>query len=227
MNFRTPWKTQSAPRQWKRLLAGCFLSVALSTPLHADPQALKQAIDNLNPELNNHDARSRLNAWYQFIQDNLEKEEDEKLANVNAFFNRIPFVSDEAMWRQPDYWATPVEFLARDGGDCEDFAIAKYFTLRALGVTDDKLQLTYVKALELNQAHMVLTYFSTPDVTPLVLDNLQSAIQPADQRSDLLPIFSFNAKSLWLARERGRGKAQLLGSAERVNLWKDLLNRME
>ena len=112
--------------------------------------------------------------------------ERQKLELVNDFMNRTPFKTDQEHWGKVDYWATPVEFLSTNGGDCEDFSIAKYFTLRALGVADDKLQITYVKETRVyNEAHMVLAYFATPDAEPLILDNINKTIQPASNRGDL------------------------------------------
>ncbi|MBI4206399.1 MAG: transglutaminase-like cysteine peptidase [Betaproteobacteria bacterium] len=109
-------------------------------------------------------------------------------------------MDDIIHWGKEDYWATPIEFLSTNAGDCEDFSIAKYFTLRALGVPDDRLRLTYVKELvQYNQAHMVVAYFPSPDAEPLVLDNINKTIQPASARSDLLPVYSFNGSNLWLA----------------------------
>ena len=89
----------------------------------------------------------------------------------------MQFINDQALWEQKDYWATPIETLSIGGGDCEDYAIAKYFTLKQLGVDESKLRLTYVKAIELNQAHMVLTYFENKRAVPLVLDNLINNIK--------------------------------------------------
>ena len=117
------------------------------------------------------------------------------------------------MWGVKDYWATPLEFLSRGAGDCEDYSIAKYFTLKELGVSEKKMRITYVKALKLRQAHMVLTYFETPRSVPLVLDNLIPTIKPATQRKDLLPVYSFNGSGLWLAKSRGSGKK--VGSSSR------------
>jgi predicted transglutaminase-like cysteine proteinase len=133
-------------------------------------------------------------------------------------------VDDIRHWGEKDYWATPIEFLASHGGDCEDFSIAKYFTLKAMGMSEEKLNLTYVKALQYNMHHMVLTYYRTPGAEPLVLDNLVETIKPASQRTDLMPIFSFNGTGLWLAKQRGRGK--LAGSSSRVKRWRDLLEKM-
>ena len=170
------------------------------------------------------EAGSRLMSWQKFIRDDRSATEREKLEKVNRFFNRLTFVSDAIHWQKRDYWATPVEFLASNGGDCEDFALAKYFTLKILGVPEEKMNLTYVKAWKLNQSHMVVTYYATPGAEPLVLDNLIDQIQPGSRRTDLLPVYSFNGSGLWLAQERGRGN--LVGKSDRLKLWNDLLERM-
>jgi len=170
------------------------------------------------------DARKRLVAWQQFIREDTSHTDLQKLEKVNTFFNQVSFVSDEIHWGKKDYWATPIEFLASDGGDCEDFALAKYFTLKILGVAENKLNMTYVKAWKLNQSHMVVTYYKTPGAEPLVLDNLINAIEPATKRTDLLPVYSFNGSGLWLAKERGRGN--LVGKSDRLKMWNDLLERM-
>lgn len=170
------------------------------------------------------DARLLLIAWEDLINQDVSLTDFEKLEQVNAFFNRLEFVDDSTHWGAEDYWATPLEFLGTQGGDCEDFTIAKYFTLKAMGVDEEKLNLTYVKALNLNVHHMVLTYFSSPDAEPLVLDNLISDIKSASHRADLAPIYSFNGTGLWLAKQRGRGK--LAGSSSRLQRWQDLIQRM-
>lgn len=172
-------------------------------------------------------ARKRLIAWMELIANNQQKSEQEKLVLVNDFFNQLLFVSDQDHWGKNDYWATPLEMLGSGGGDCEDYSISKYFTLLALGVPVDKLKITYVKARNWNpvsQAHMVLTYYSSPSAMPEVLDNLVGEIKPAEQRTDLTPVYSFNGEGLWLAKERGTGKS--VASSNRIGLWRDLLTRM-
>ena len=169
-------------------------------------------------------ARLRLVAWENLIITDNSQTELEKLEKVNQFFNQMEFVEDIDHWGNKDYWATPIEFLGTQGGDCEDFTIAKYFTLKAMGIEEEKLNLTYVKALTYNVHHMVLTYFSTPGSEPLVLDNIVADIKPASQRRDLLPIYSFNGTGLWLAKQRGRGN--LAGSSSRLKRWQDLVQRM-
>ncbi len=173
-------------------------------------------------------ARRRLAAWQKLIASSRKKSEREKLELANDFFNQLTFVSDAEHWGKEDYWATPTQMLATNGGDCEDFSIAKYFTLIAIGVPMDRLRITYVKAKNwnpINQAHMVLTYYATPGAVPLVLDNLIPEIKPASQRPDLLPVYSFNGGGLWLAKERGEGKA-VSGGSGNIAFWRDLNARM-
>jgi predicted transglutaminase-like cysteine proteinase len=170
-------------------------------------------------------AITRIEQWQSLMQTSKNLSEQEKLKSVNDFFNkRIDFVDDIYLWNLNDYWATPLEFLSKGAGDCEDYSIAKYFTLIELGVPEKKMRITYVKALAYNQAHMVLTYFSSPRAIPLVLDNINPRIKPANTRKDLLPVYSFNGSGLWLAKSRGRGKK--VGEASRLNMWTALKKRM-
>jgi predicted transglutaminase-like cysteine proteinase len=170
-------------------------------------------------------AGKRVTAWRNIINDNASQDIDTKLQEVNDFFNQLIFIDDIKLWGKEDFWATPLEFLGVGAGDCEDFSIAKYFSLRELGVADNKLRLVYVKALELNQFHMVVAYYPTPSSVPLLLDNLDGDIKPATKRPDLLPIYSFNASKLWLMKQKGQG--QLAGKASRLSLWNDLRQRSD
>lgn len=171
------------------------------------------------------EASNRVLSWQSLIKSAQHLPEQEKLNRVNDFFNQqIEFVDDEYLWGLNDYWATPIEMLAMGAGDCEDYSIAKYFTLRELGIPDNKMRITYVKAVELNQAHMVLTFFETPRSVPVVLDNLIPAIKSASKRPDLLPVYSFNGSGLWLAKTRGLGKR--IGGSSRLSLWEELKGRM-
>ena len=173
-------------------------------------------------------AKERLTGWKDLLINPKYKKlsERDKLELVNDFMNQPRFVSDIDHWGKEDYWATPIEFMSTDGGDCEDFSIAKYFTLRALGVPDEKLRLIYVKELVIyRQAHMILAYSPTPDADPLVLDNINKTIQPASTRTDLLPVYSFNGSGLWLAKEQ-TGRGQSVGGSDRIGHWRDLQARM-
>ncbi|MDP5252588.1 MULTISPECIES: transglutaminase-like cysteine peptidase [unclassified Vibrio] len=169
-------------------------------------------------------AGQRVQAWRTLIEQGQRDSTMEKLNAVNDFFNSLYFVDDIYLWGKNDYWATPLEFLGANAGDCEDFTIAKYFSLLELGVPDDKLRLIYVKALKLNQFHMVLAYYPTPSSVPLILDNLDKSIKPASSRGDLLPIYSFNGKNLWLIKSSS-SNGKVAGNASRLSLWNDLRSR--
>ncbi|UZE95998.1 transglutaminase-like cysteine peptidase [Alkalimarinus alittae] len=137
-------------------------------------------------------ARERIERWQAMtlLSDKLLIER--KLSLVNDFFNEAEFKTDMSQWGKEDYWASPVELLSTNAGDCEDYSIAKYFTLLAMGVPAENLRITYVKAVRLNQAHMVLAYYEEPNKEPLILDNMIGRILPASERPDLLPVYSFN-----------------------------------
>jgi predicted transglutaminase-like cysteine proteinase len=170
------------------------------------------------------EARGRVEQLRDLVRDSGGQREAVLLERVNRFFNAVPYRTDAELWQEADYWATPVEMLGVRGGDCEDYAIAKYFTLRELGVAAEKLRITYVKALSLDDAHMVLAYYPEPDAEPLILDNLSEHIRPAGERSDLVPVYSFNGESLWLAISRARGER--VGGADRIRLWNNLRRKM-
>jgi len=170
---------------------------------------------------------SRFAAWTDLIGAAKPRPVAERLARVNDFFNqRVRFVDDIDLYGQGDYWATPMETLARAAGDCEDFAIAKYYTLLQLGIPVDRLRLTYVRARlsspggPLSQAHMVLAYYASPDAEPLVLDNLVTQILPASRRPDLTPVFNFNSERIYQAGPRGASTG-----VNQLSRWDDLLRR--
>lgn len=155
--------------------------------------------------------------------------DEEKLIAINGFFNRkLEFVDDLNLWKQSDYWATPLESIGMQAGDCEDFSIAKYVFLKALNISNEKLRLTYVRAqlydqdVKVVKAHMVLSYYKTPTSEPLILDNLIPDILPASQRPDLNPIFSFNDKGLWV----GGSTQPKASSQQHLSKWRDVLLRI-
>ena len=165
-------------------------------------------------------------AWRRMIEESRDLPEADKLNRVNIFFNRrIQFQDDIVVWQQEDYWATPLEFMGRGAGDCEDFTIAKYVTLQALGLGNDRLRLIYVRAKTgstSSVAHMVLGFYPQATEEPLILDNLINSVRPASMRSDLTPVFSFNNAGLWV----GGATASSADPTTRLSRWRDVLERM-
>ncbi|MCF6354927.1 MAG: transglutaminase-like cysteine peptidase [Candidatus Polarisedimenticolaceae bacterium] len=201
------------------LLALFFLSMAIADSSGISPKAMAWVVDRYGAS-----AKSRILEWQDLIARNQGLDEQSQLELVNDFFNQVRYSTDDEIWGKTDYWATPVEMLSINAADCEDYSIAKYFTLREMGMPIEKLRITYVKSLELNQAHMVLAYYERPDAEPLVLDNLTDRIEVASQRQDLVPVYSFNGDGLWLAKSRGRGRR--VGNSGRISLWQDLIAKM-
>ena len=169
-------------------------------------------------------ALGRFTSWQNEVESLSDRPIDDQLYEINNFFNEIPYYTDKEHWGQSDYWATPVEMLGTNGGDCEDYVIAKYFSLRALGVPDSKMRMMFVTAFRQNQAHMVLAYYPEPNSIPLILDNINPRILPANKRPDLRPVYSFNGEGLYKAKAEGRGTK--LGNS-RHKMWDDLTSRIE
>ncbi|MDF1756702.1 MAG: transglutaminase-like cysteine peptidase [Legionellaceae bacterium] len=170
-------------------------------------------------------AAARLKSWRNLMKDKRPRKISVLLKEVNDFFNRLHYVSDSQLNQKADVWMTPYEFLADGGGDCEDFAIAKYFTLVIMGVPENRLRITYVTIPTRGLAHMVLTYYPTPDSEPFILDNLTNEILPASQRSDLVPVYSFNRGKSWL--QDRMGKSREYGRPSDLSKWRNLLRRFK
>lgn len=196
------------------------------------------AVTDFSPGLLRHiaarwggDATERLADWRNEMRQHVSKqraptpsaaETMHDLEDFNWYWNRVRYYTDARHWGVQDYWATPVETLSSDGADCEDYAIGKYFSLKALGVPVQNLRITYVRALRWNEAHMVLAYYPTVDADPYILDNLYKSVERASDRTDLVPVYSFNDEDIWLPGVSAAG-----GKSNQIRLWRDLLDKME
>ena len=149
----------------------------------------------------------RLEGLLELMDSIADEQEDTKVIKVNTFFNQLPYSQDIKTWGKSDYWASRLEFLGVGQGDCEDYAVAKFLTLLQLGVPEEKLFLTYVKAKGYaDEAHLVVTYYKKKGTVPFVLDNYIQKIMPATKRDDLVPVYSFTANDLFLQKQKGLGK---------------------
>lgn len=174
-------------------------------------------------------ALESVQAWRKLMEEAHSLGDDEKLKMVNVFFNRrMRYASDQEVWGKNDYWASPLEFMGKSAGDCEDFAIAKYITLQMLGISTEKLRMIYVRARfggpgsTNSEAHMVLGYYPTPSDEPLILDSLVASIRPAASRGDLTPVFSFNTQGLWV----GGATSSAADPTARLSQWRSVMDRM-
>lgn len=200
-------------------LLGLVLS---SSPWAWDSERMAGAARGLGPR-----AVAALPALQRLLQQARGADEDTWLLEVNQFFNRrVLFREDTEVWGQVDYWASPLETLEKGAGDCEDYAIAKYFSLLAMGMPVSKLRLVYVRAQMGGpagpvQAHMVLAYYPSPGAEPMVLDNLVTEIRPASRRADLTPVFSFNSEGLW----QGTQGTAAGDPTARLSRWREVLEK--
>lgn len=199
---------------------GIFCSAALNTNKLENTMQTRFGINGI----------TKLHAWNLLVETHQTKSAAEKTKAVNDFFNKnTRFEDDIIHWKTSDYWATPLETLGSGAGDCEDYTIAKYFTLIQLGISVEHLRLIYVKAQiggatsKVFQAHMVLGYYEQPNSIPLILDSLVSDIESADRRSDLHPVFSFNSDGLWV----GNQAQPQIDPTARLSRWRDVLERMK
>ena len=142
--------------------------------------------------------RCRIGEWNRLVASLRGWDVPTQLALLNVYVNRYPYVEDQANWRQLDYWATPLQFLARSGGDCEDFAIVKYLALRELGMDVDDLRIVIVRDHARGIAHAVLAVYV--DGRPLILDNQRDDVVVADLIPDYVPVYSLNERGWWLHR---------------------------
>lgn len=226
MQFHTTTRRNSG---FNKLIGLCICILASCLALHAGlPAAIDYSL--MEQKITKDYGKTglyRLRDWQTLLQQLTSVPEKEKITAVNQFFNsHISFLDDKDLWNTTDYWATPLETLGKGAGDCEDFTIAKYFTLLEAGIAIEKLRFIYVKAQigdsssRIFQAHMVLGYYETDTSVPYILDNLISSLEPATKRPDLKPVFSFNSQGLWVGN-----KSTNTDPTARLSRWRDLLQR--
>jgi predicted transglutaminase-like cysteine proteinase len=136
--------------------------------------------------------------WVGMINKLKDKDPWKKILGVNKFMNRAPYVVDKMNWGVKDYWSTPGQFFAKYG-DCEDYAIVKFLTLRALGIPSKSMRIVIVKDMNLKIAHAVLAIYVKKKV--LVLDNQIKKVVEAKTIRHYHPIFSLNEEGWWLHRK--------------------------
>lgn len=137
--------------------------------------------------------------WAKFLKKLKGKGRYAQMKAVNTRMNKAKYTSDKNNWGRKDYWATPGEFMARFG-DCEDYAISKYLSLRALGFKERELRIVAVKDLNLKVGHAVLVVKlkdRKKRTRYFVLDNQIKKIVEQHKIRHYQPIFSINRKFWW------------------------------
>jgi len=135
-----------------------------------------------------------LKQWNQFLDGVKGLDARAQLDRVNAYMNHFPYIDDITNWGRANYWEAPLEFLHKSG-DCKDYAIAKYMSLRYLGWPIDSLRLVVVRDMNLNADHAVLAV--SLDGAILVLDNQIAAVTNEDSIHHYRPYYSINEQHWW------------------------------
>lgn len=143
------------------------------------------------------DLKCREDNWRELLAALEKAADDTRIDSVNSFMNQAPYVTDARNYGINDYWATVREFLTKDG-DCEDYAIAKYFSLKALGMDPSRMRIVVVEDLNLKTPHAVLALYTTSGV--LILDNQIARPVRAESIVHYRPLYSINEEAWWLHR---------------------------
>ncbi|MEZ8914125.1 transglutaminase-like cysteine peptidase [Vibrio lentus] len=202
----------------------CTLALKPAMSLHFSKSDIPVLVDKIKQHFGEKAHRRALD-WITLVKESKDLPSGQQIVRVNDFFNQLRFIPDEKLWGQRDYWASIAEFIGAGGGDCEDFTLAKFYTLVYLGVAPKDMKLVYVNAVNYQEAHMVLAYFGSntqggttrKTQEPLILDNLDKTIKKASQRPDLEPIYSFDTEEIWLTKQIGQGNR--IGNATTIKPW--------
>ena len=137
----------------------------------------------------------RVEDWLTFLEGIKHLSDIEKIHRVNEYANRSSYVLDKDNYDVDDYWATPQEFLNRNG-DCEDYAIIKMLSLKQLGFDVDKMRVVVVQDTNLRIPHAVMSIDIGDEF--LILDNQIKEVISDKYIYHYVPVYSINEKSWWM-----------------------------
>ena len=158
-------------------------------------EALRRTCQNLYGDR----ALIRVDALLSLMHELQDAEELVKLEKVNKFFNQLLYVSDSRTWNRKEYWASRLEFLGKGQGDCEDYAVAKYLTLKQLGV--EEVFLTYAIMTPSEERHLLVIYKG--ELGYSYLDNYNQEIKAVHERIDFVPVYAFNEDTAFVQDIQG------------------------
>lgn len=191
--FSASFLLQALPVQAKPLLFG---TVEFQMPLDKQKNWLSVIDENKkSPVLYNETKLNRSTTWKQLKQSVEGKPLMEKLKLVNRFWNTWPYRTDKDVYGKSDVWAAPVRFL-KTSGDCEDYSIAKYFTLKEFGVPVGDMRIVVVRETIRNIGHAVLAVYVGEEI--FILDNLSDSVRSTARIKNYVPQFSVNEEHRWM-----------------------------
>jgi predicted transglutaminase-like cysteine proteinase len=158
----------------------------------------QERTDNRGPCKSSPERACHYKVWAKFINGAKDLDAKAQLQAVNDFMNRARYVVDQINWGVKDYWETPGQFFAKFG-DCEDYAIAKYMSLRALGFEAAQMRIVVLQDLNLKVGHAVLAV--EMDGQTWILDNQIKTVIEAGRIRHYRPVYSVNERAWWLHRK--------------------------
>lgn len=213
--------------KYKLIAVSAFLLIGAASVGEVKAQNYQSVISYEEIMKNNNSKNQKVQDWKELItelKNSTALTEKEKVKLINRFWNtNLYSSSDLIVWGKSDYWATPVESLTKGAGDCEDFVLGKYLSLLAVGVSETKLKLSYVKVRvggltsDLYESHMVLEYKDKDNT--FILDNMVKSLKDKSKRIDLVDVFSFNSSGIYV-------KGVYQSPAENIKLWADYKQRI-
>lgn len=159
--------------------------------------ALKQDVKALKACLKDESncTGTAMTSWRELVKGLKNSDDMTKMNFVNAFFNRWQYRTDIETYNVSEHWAGPIAFM-QNSGDCEDYAIAKYVTLKFLGFKDNAMRIMAV--IDNNRGgigHSVLSVES--DEGKMVLDNTASRVYSDGQQTGYAPRFAVNQSGIY------------------------------
>lgn len=172
-----------------------FGTIEFKGPLKGLPDWLSVVDRNASNNIFTDDSKLVNNVAWRDLKAKLEKMAPlEQLKAVNSFWNQCPYRLDIDNYKKEDYWATPTEFRQKSG-DCEDYSIAKYYTLRQIGYTHDQMRIVVIKENIRNFVHAILAVYI--DNKAYILDNLSNTVLEHERYKNYIPQFSVNEENRW------------------------------
>jgi predicted transglutaminase-like cysteine proteinase len=174
-------------------------------------------------KIENKISKNRINDYIQNVKNFKNLPKEKQLIKVNSYLNQLLPQYDSQEDTTVDYWKTPKEFLISGFGDCEDYAIIKYYTLVKLGFDENRLYLTVVKDKFSQNLHMVLSYFNPLDNSVLILDNLSFRVLNIERRDDFVYKKFINKNGVFILNK----KNELIKKSKKHPKMQDLLKRIK
>lgn len=173
-----------------------LLFVFFSTSILAEEYATKNEIKQLQQEYGGRSGE-RLSNWNRLMKSIESKSALYQAKSINRYFNQYRYkydtiVEDNKVIRGGDNWRTFKNFIGQLGGDCDDYALAKYHSLVKLGIDKEKLQIWVGAYRGKRLNHMVLAYYIDNSNDPIILDNNTRTTVRYSKRTNFKPWFHIN-----------------------------------